>query len=187
MTSYNLLLDTIFVTIILCRSCKTFFISVFIMASNVEDAILAAAACVILTRQHIRTKRRFWVRPSLEARKKYSGTILIADLERDDRDILTGEIRCDGSFKNFARMTSFDFEYLINKIGHKIGRKDTTFRNAIPVRERLAVTLRFLASGDSYQSLSFLFKISKQSISNIVPEVCEALIDFLKDQIKVSI
>lgn len=77
------------------------------MASNVEDAILAAAACVILARQHIRTKRRFWVRPSLEARKKYSGTTLLADLERDDRDLLTGEIRCDGSFKNFCKDAKF--------------------------------------------------------------------------------
>jgi hypothetical protein len=57
------------------------------------------------------------------------------------------------------------------EIGHKIGKKDTTFRDAIPVRERLAVTLRFLAS------LSLLFKFSKQSISLIVPEVCDALIE----------
>lgn len=152
-----------------------------------EDAILAAAVCVILARQNIRNKRRFWVRPSLKVREKYSGTTLLADLQEDDTDLLTGEIRCDGSFKNFLRMKSSDFEYILNNIGHRIGRKDTIFRDAIPVRERLAVTLRFLASGDSYQSLSYLFKMSKQSISNIVPEVCEALIDLLKDQIKVSI
>lgn len=157
------------------------------MASNVEDAIMAAAACVILSRRRVKSKRRFWVRPSLKAREKYSGTDLLTDLARDDIDPLTGDIKCDGSFKNFLRMASSDFEYLINEIGHKIGRKDTTFRDAIPVRERLAVTLRFLASGDSYHSLSYLFKFSKQSISNIVPEVCNALIDCLSDRIKVSI
>lgn len=45
---------------------------------------------------------------------------------------------------------------------HKIGKKDTGFRDAIPVRERLTVTLRFLTSGDFYVSLSglgILFKM----------------------------
>ncbi|XP_054263992.1 uncharacterized protein LOC128987260 [Macrosteles quadrilineatus] len=82
-------------------------------------------------------------------------------------------------------MTSEDFEFIIFMIGHKIGKKDTKFRDAIPVREKLAVTLRFLASGDSYQSLSYLFKISKSAISLLIPEVCEALIDLFKDCIKV--
>lgn len=59
-------------------------------------------------------------------------------------------------------------------------------REAIPVQERLAVTLRFLASGDSYMSLSYLFKISKQSIYKIVPEVCVSIIHVLKEYIKVS-
>jgi hypothetical protein len=51
------------------------------------------------------------------------------------------------------------------------------FRKPTPVQERLALTLHFLASGDSYISLQYLFKISKQSISSIIPEVCEALVE----------
>ena len=60
------------------------------------------------------------------------------------------------------------------------------FRKAISVQERLALELRFLASGDSYVSLQYLFRISKQAISCIVPEVCEALVEKLKDYIQVS-
>lgn len=54
-------------------------------------------------------------------------------------------------------MTSSDFEYFINQIGYKIGRKDTTFRDAISAKEILAVTLRFLASGDSYLRLTKMY------------------------------
>jgi hypothetical protein len=134
---------------------------------------------ILLSRPRVKSTRRFWVQPSLTERKRYCGTDLLGDLAKDDVDPLTGEIRCDGSFKNFIRMTSSDFEYLIMEIGHKIGKKDTTFRDAIPVRERLAVTLRFLAS------LSLLFKFSKQSISLIAPEVCDALIECFNNMLYV--
>ena len=90
-----------------------------------------------------------------------------------------------GLYKNFTRMSPSEFEFLINLIGKKISKKDTEFRKATSLQERLALTLRFLASCDSYVSLQYLFKISKQAISCIVPEVCEALVEKLKDYIQV--
>lgn len=91
-----------------------------------------------------------------------------------------------GKFENFCRMSVEDFEYLLNKIGPKIQKQDTNMRQAIPVQERLAVTLRFLATGDTFTSLGYLFKISHQSISRIVPDVCQALNEVLKDEIRVK-
>lgn len=83
-------------------------------------------------------------------------------------------------------MSSVDFEYLINLSGPKIARMDITFRKAISVQERLAVTLRYLATGDSYSSLQYLFKIFRQMIGFIVPEIYQAIVEALKENIQVS-
>lgn len=91
-----------------------------------------------------------------------------------------------GEFDNFVRMSVNDFEYLLQKISPIIAKQDTDWRDAISARIRLAVTLRYLATGDSYKSLHHLFKISTQIISKIIPEVCSALIEVLKDLVKVN-
>lgn len=91
-------------------------------------------------------------------------------------------------FSNFVRMPAESFELLIQKIGPLVSKQDTKFRMAIPVQEKLAVTLRYLATGDSYQSLSYTFRIPKCTICLFVPEVCAALSDVLKtDYLKVII
>lgn len=105
----------------------------------------------------------------------------MASLIKDDQ-FTTG-----GHFFNFIRMSVEHFEELHSTIEPLIKKKDTRFRYAIPSRERLLVTLRFLATGDSYQSLRLHFKISKQVISLIIPEVCNAINETLKNLIKVSI
>lgn len=82
-------------------------------------------------------------------------------------------------------MSAKDFECLIQKIGPIISKMDTNMRKCIPVEERLAVTLIFLASGDSYKSLSYLFKFSVQTVSRCVQDVCKSLNQQLKSEITV--
>ncbi|CAK1581717.1 unnamed protein product [Parnassius mnemosyne] len=90
-----------------------------------------------------------------------------------------------GQFDNFTRMSLTDFQYLLQKVSPWISKKNTPFRDTIPAKVRLAITLRFLASGDSFESLHFLFKVSSSIISKIIPEVCIALNGVLKDQIRI--
>ncbi|KAJ8937719.1 hypothetical protein NQ318_015462 [Aromia moschata] len=74
-------------------------------------------------------------------------------------------------FSNFLRMRPAEFEKLACKIGPFVAKQDTKFRKAISVQERLAVTLRFLASNknsDSYASPSYLFRILKYTISSVI-------------------
>jgi hypothetical protein len=86
-------------------------------------------------------RQRLWWKTQLNSsREVYSGSSLLADLNFQP---------VSGLYKNFTRMSPTECEYSIHLIGEKISKKDTTFRKAISVQEILALTLRFLASGDS--------------------------------------
>lgn len=47
----------------------------------------------------------------------------------------------------------------------KIMKQDTNMRDAISPRLKLATTLRYLATGDSYRSLEYLMRISRSTMS----------------------
>ena len=51
----------------------------------------------------------------------------------------------------------------------------------VPAGERLAVMLRFLASEEPQQSLSFAYRIGKSTLSRILRETCDAIFSVLKD------
>ncbi|XP_047112265.1 uncharacterized protein LOC124789022, partial [Schistocerca piceifrons] len=55
-------------------------------------------------------------------------------------------------------------------------------REAISPSRRLAVTLRFLATGESFKSLAFSHRIAQPTISNVIVDVCTAICETLKDQ-----
>lgn len=160
-----------------------------------ENLLVDSAALVIHIESHEQIqkhrKQRFWVRLSFRSRSQYITIDLIRDLLLNDVDELNLECRCGCGFKIFFRMKSCDFEVLVTKIAHIIKKEDTPFRRSIPANEQLVVLLRFLAAGDPSHSLSYLFKISKQiissiiPISNTIPIVCDVIISALQDYIKV--
>lgn len=151
--------------------------------SSDDDMMMIAAVYLVMDTSPPK-KRRYWVKKTLLQRSTMGGTQILKDLLQDDIG-LNGELR--SSFQNFLRLSSSTFEVLINLIGPVIGKKTTNFREPISVQDRLAITLRFLSTGDSYHSLMYLFKVSVAAISLLIPEVCDALIFALKDSIKVSI
>lgn len=59
-------------------------------------------------------------------------------------------------------------------------------RNALPAKLKLQVTLRYLATGDSYKTLQYIYRVGKSSISEFVPEVFNAIFEELKEYIEVK-
>ena len=84
-------------------------------------------------------------------------------------------------FIQYMRMDVNSFYTLLAKVEPYIRKQDTHFRQSISAEARLEATLRFLASGWSYTSLQYTTRISKQSLSLIIPETCEAIYAVLTD------
>ena len=120
-------------------------------------------------------RKRRWVRPWLLDRR----------LVGQHSHLMQVLARCDTkALANFVRLPQELFNEVLERITPRIERQDTWWREAIQPAARLAVTLRFLATGDSYRSLMYSFLISDSTISLIIPEVCEAIIaEFLKEVI----
>lgn len=69
---------------------------------------------------------------------------------------------------------------LLALISPLIKKSDTQMRSAITPHEKLTATLRFLATGRTYENLKFTTIISPQALGRIIPETCEALYSVLK-------
>ena len=112
-------------------------------------------------------RRRYWVRPWL-LRRPQMGQYerLLTELMQEDTS----------SYTNFLRMEPAMFQGILGKIGHRITKEDTFWRKSLEPGLRLAITLRYLATGNSYRSLMYGFRVAYNTISNIIREVCEAII-----------
>lgn len=107
--------------------------------------------------------REYWVDPLWQQRD-------IAGYYAAFRDDLRD--RSPRIFKNFCRMNVSDFDFLLNRVKPLIEKQNTRFRRSISAGERLCVTLRYLASGDSMASIAYLFRIGRSTVSKIIAETC---------------
>lgn len=111
-------------------------------------------------------RRRFWVRAIFRQRQRYGCYhTLVQELRLGDRE---------WHFK-FIRMSPERFEHLLSLVAPHISKQKTKLRNPIGPAERLYLTLRYLASGDSQQSQSFHFRIGKATVSKMIKETCTAI------------
>ncbi|KAL2099402.1 hypothetical protein ACEWY4_005882 [Coilia grayii] len=106
-----------------------------------------------------------WVHDILKERKRHGEYHhLVQELRLDD-----------GRFKAYFRMSRQDFDNLLSIVGPTITKQDTNYRDSIGPAERLSICIRYLATGDSYRSIAFSYRVGFSTVVDIVPEVCEAL------------
>ncbi|KAL4104375.1 hypothetical protein QTP88_019676 [Uroleucon formosanum] len=117
-------------------------------------------------------KRSIWVHDILKKRKIDGEYVTLCKMLEDHEE----------KFFKYFRMTRFQFNVLFLKIENNITKQNTHFREAIPPKEKLAVCLRFLGTGDSYQTIAFSFRLGHSTVQSIVLEVYSAIIFTLKDE-----
>lgn len=64
---------------------------------------------------------------------------------------------------------------------------DTIMRNALSPELKLEITMRYLATGDSYKSLQYLYRVLASSICSFLPAVFDAIYEGLIEYIQVTI
>jgi hypothetical protein len=137
-----------------------------------EQAMIA----LMRRRRRRARRRRCWVRPWLgDVRRDQFGHYnqLMVELRRED----------PASFQNFLRIQPQMFDELLARVGPRITKQDTNYRKALDPGTKLAATLRHLASGDTYASMKFDFRIPANTLSVLVKEVCQAIVDAYKDEV----
>jgi hypothetical protein len=80
-----------------------------------------------------------------------------------------------GDWYSYLMMDNETYLYLLHLVAPHIRKNDRTIRRADTSHERLSVTLRFLATGRSYEDLKISAAISAQSLGAIIPETCAAI------------
>ena len=136
--------------------------------------VVAAAAAVHLTvadrrRRSRRRNRQVWV-------KEFRGHCNDQPLLRELRENYPED------YRNYLRMDCEAFDHLLSLVQNRIKKMDTIMRRSITAEQRLIATLRYLATGRSYEDLKFTTGISAPSLSKIIPETCKAVYDALRTE-----
>ena len=109
--------------------------------------------------------KRQWQKEWFSAREKLTHIRLIKHLAVEPSD-----------WRNYLRMDESTYHDLLKMVTPIIRRQDTNMRQAITPHERLSATLRYLATGCTYEELKFATAISPQALGKIIPDTCRAIL-----------
>lgn len=143
-----------------------------------DEAIGGIVDCLSEELQDILNKgRTCWVKDWVGHRNNLgASSTIIRELSEED----------PLQFKKIMRMSLDQFNELLHLVEGNISKTDRLMRSTIPARAKLEVALRFLASGDSYQTLAIMFRIPANAISSFMGDVLKAIVVALHEYMKVS-
>ncbi|XP_034033540.1 uncharacterized protein LOC117516795 [Thalassophryne amazonica] len=115
-----------------------------------------------------RQRKSVWVREWLLKRQEYGM------YEKLMKHLGAGDIK---SFSNFVGTDPEMFNQILEDLTLRLQKKTTNCRKPLSPGLKLAITLRYLATGDSYKSLASGFRVAPNTIVTVVPEVCQVIYD----------
>ena len=131
-----------------------------------------AAACLLVINllEEDESGERWWkrgrTRKWIKKRNERGMLKLVEELRAEDT----------AAYKEMLRMNCETFDEILTAIGPEITKHQVVGgHRVISSAGRLILTLRFLATGETFRSLHFQFRMGKSTISYIVREVCRAI------------
>ncbi|GFS15962.1 hypothetical protein ElyMa_001461300 [Elysia marginata] len=115
-----------------------------------DGAKALALALKCCKRRTSKKKRTKWSKQWFLYRAKFGHRELLKELRDNEPD----------DYKNFLLMNGDCLNELLEMVEPHIKKEDTVMRKAIPPVDRLSLTLRFSATGISFQDLKFMIAIS---------------------------
>ena len=97
----------------------------------------------------------------------------MAELERESQ----------GDFNSFMRMEPAMFHELLMRLTPRLTKAETNWRKALEPGLKLAVTLRYFATGSSYRELAYAFRVPHNTISTFLIDVCHAIVSEYGDEV----
>jgi hypothetical protein len=150
------------------------------MSTEVVRAGVVVVALLLrkeLEKREKRKSRKVWVKNWVGRREKYGASSTLLKELKDEDPV---------AYRNILRLDGARFDALLQMIDGMIKKQGTKMRMAIPTATKLEITLRYLATGYSFKTLEYLFRVPEPTISLFVPEVLTAISHVLKPFIKVS-
>ena len=85
--------------------------------------------------------------------------------------------------QQFSPCVSPLFDELLDRLSPRLEKEQTFLRTPLTPGLKLALTLRHFASGHTYSSMKFSWRVPHNTISVVVREVCQAIIDEFLDKL----
>ncbi|CAH2088918.1 unnamed protein product [Euphydryas editha] len=141
---------------------------------EIEDVIIVSLLCEEEERLlQLRKKPRLWIHDIPKSRyEEGEYHVLLPRLKRDSK-----------IFHTYFRMSLHKFNELVQIMQPYIKREDTLFRKAIGVEEKLMVTMRYLATGDSFKTIAESFRLGYTTVQEIIHTTCPALWEVLSKMV----
>ncbi|XP_031353101.1 uncharacterized protein LOC116178008 [Photinus pyralis] len=145
------------------------------MFSNFTSTELAIIALALDEEDNYKTqsKKKVWVHNAWKSRDTEGEFITLYPHLLDD----------ETKFSEYFRMTQATFQDLLGKVENQLKKQDTFWRSAIEPKQRLAVCLRFLATGDSFKTISFSFRLGRSTVQSIIHHTCRIIVDILLEEV----
>ena len=141
---------------------------------EVENQAVIAAVMVMREGQVERRRRRWWVKPWITRRPMLGQyDTLFAELDRESQ----------GDYFAYLRMDRNLFAEVLRRVAPRITKGLGRGRRPLEPQLKLVITLRYMASGDSYHSLAYSFRVPHNTISLFIPPVCRAICAEFKDEL----